>query len=279
MKKLIPAAFALAIISLTACDGSQDVPYEGADIPTGQRCYFGAISQTEEVGDEPTDIYVNIFRPASVAADAFSVQLMTSVDEIDAFDVPSTVEFAAGDTLAVVTIGIDPEKMTPGVKYPLTLSIDEAQANMYAANSVTITVIHASWTQWSEFGSGTAILAQLYSGNVPAKVYERHLSNNPKQIQYRFAWAMDDEDPDTYYDMFIAETADGGETLTIPQQLFEEDPTYGDIWIEDLYSYTGADAYKGLSFFDPRTGLFTFNVVYYCEAGIFGYGNEYLQLQ
>jgi hypothetical protein len=76
-----------------------------------------------------------------------------------------------------------------------------------------------------------------------------------------------------------AETYDGGENIVVPEQHFADHSTYGEVYVQDIYSYTGSASYAGTSSFDSESGLFTLYNVFYCSAGIFGYGEEYLQLE
>ena len=117
-----------------------------------------------------------------------------------------------------------------------------------------------------------------YEGDCPAKVMERHLTNDPATIQYQFLAALDDEDPESYYLYLEASTDDGGETIIVPQQIVGEHPAYGDVYMEDVYSYTGDPSYAPDSYYDPETGLFTLYLIFYCEAGEFGDTYEYCQL-
>lgn len=53
---------------------------------------------------------------------------------------------------------------------------------------------------------------------------------------------------------------------------------YGDVMIADIASVYGYSWNDYPSYYDPKTGRFVLNVVYYVDAGRFGYGEEYLQM-
>lgn len=48
-------------------------------------------------------------------------------------------------------------------------------------------------------------------------------------------------------------------------------PTYGEVLISDVVEYTGSEKY-GTSYYE--NGVFNFNLVYFCEQGVFGNGYE-----
>ena len=59
--------------------------------------------------------------------------------------------------------------------------------------------------------------------------------------------------------------------LVEDQEIGYNHPSYGAVLVDDLVDYTGTSDYRKSSY---KNGVFTFNVVYYVSAGIFGYGPE-----
>ncbi len=281
MTKIYNIAASLAMVATMAgfcsCDGTENVPYSPAPQPEGQRVYFGSMTQNEEVADDATELNVAIYRPAAVAADAFTVQLLTT-DESGLFNVPTEVTFAAGDTAAVVPVHFEASKLVSGQHYRVVITVDEAQANEYGISTTTLTVTRLSWTEWTEFGEGTYTFTLWYEGDAPAKVMERHLTDDDKTAQYQFLVNLDEDNPDSYELYLTASTDDGGASITVAEQKVGEHPAYGDVFLSDTYTYTGDPSYQKDSNFDSETGLFTLNLVCYCDAGVFGDGNEYCQL-
>ena len=56
-------------------------------------------------------------------------------------------------------------------------------------------------------------------------------------------------------------------------------PTYGDVTISDISHWQGSDYYAQFPcHYNPETGQFVLNVVYYVSAGNFGYGSETIQV-
>ena len=197
-RHILAAAITMAASALgfSSCDGSEDLHYSPASTPQGQRIYFTSSVINEEVGDDATSVTVELFRPASEAAEAYTVQLAATTPE-DLIHVPGQATFAAGDTVTQVTVSFNAAELTSGKVYPVTITVDEAQANEYGISTVTINIIHLSWSEWAEMGAGVYTFTMWYEGDCPAKVMERHLTNDPATIQYQLLAALDDEDPES----------------------------------------------------------------------------------
>lgn len=268
---------AAAIIGLVSCDGTEDVDYSPAPATTGQRVYFSSLSYSFEVPDDATEVTVDLYRPAAVAKDAFTVQLLTT-DPSGLFTVPTQASFAAGDTMTVLPVKFEAAKLESAKSYRVTISVDEAQANEYGISTATLTITRLSWTEWTEIGTGVYTFTQWYEGMAPAKVMERHLTTDELTAQYQFLVNFDETDPESYELWLEAATTDGGETVTVPEQVVGYHPSYGDVYLADVYTYTGDPSYAPYSFFNPENGLFTLYLICYCDAGVFGDGNEYCQL-
>ena len=56
--------------------------------------------------------------------------------------------------------------------------------------------------------------------------------------------------------------------------------SYGDVYVSDLPHYTDQVSYNDYPcYYDPETGTFTFNLIYYVSAGYFGMGAETFTVQ
>lgn len=64
--------------------------------------------------------------------------------------------------------------------------------------------------------------------------------------------------------------------LTVPAQYSGyTHSSYGKVYVADLVNYDEETPFKDApSTYDPETGVFTFNLIYYVSAGYFGYGEE-----
>lgn len=271
-----------AALGFTACDSKEDAPYTPADAVTGERVYFQAQTYSAEVGDTETHYTISLFRPEQTAAAETSVQLLTTVpDEFRSlFHVPDAVVFAPGQVQAPIEITFDAATLPTGTTMPVTITVDDAQANLYGITTTTVNFVHASWTEWAEFGRGYYVFSQYYNGTQEnVIVLERHLSNDPDQVQYQFTWPDDDDDLSAGYSTFLtAYSEDGGHTITVPEQAFATNSTYGTVYISSVYEYAG-EPNDGASGFNSVTGLFTLNVIAYVSEGYFGMGDEYCQLE
>ena len=203
--------------------------------------------------------------------------------------VPSEISFEAGSPNATITISYDPSKMEGNHNYPVVLTVGPEYANEYSITQTTVQVNKEQYTEWELFyagektdektGYGAYTLGVVFSGTDDnVKVYSRYVPSNPNDIQFQFQWLDDPDDPNSFVTFMTAYTKDGGKIVHVAPQLFMDHPQVGEIFVADTYTYTGNDKYKGLSFFDPETGLFTLNLYYYQPDGGWGPGNEYLQL-
>jgi hypothetical protein len=294
-QKYLSAALlaAAAGVGFTACDSADEVPYTPAGAVTNARVYFAESALTVNVDDDQTSIEVAIYRPDTVADQALTVQLVGS-GATDLFTVAPTASFEAGEVKTTAEITFDVNALTPNQAYAYTVSIDEAQANAYGISALTLSISHSVWSAWSLFGVSDATpdhtglgyytFTQYYSGTEnPVRVLSRSNPLDAKNLQFQFQWLLQeglDTSDDASWETFMeAETYDGGENIVVPEQHFADNSNYGEVYVQDIYSYTGSASYAGTSTFDSESGLFTLYNVFYCSAGIFGYGEEYLQLE
>lgn len=298
---------ALAMASLASCDSKVEPDYKPAGATDdSQRVYFRSAAQSEILDMESTDFAVNVYRyvPETPEGEdqilvpdmSVPVSVSCAIDGIvggadAAISIGSTAEFTNGDPFAALTAVInDPAKLEGNKTYAIQLAIDPAYANEYAITSMTLNVTREEYTDWALFGEDPALgrdgegvytLAQCFTGPVdPTRVMERHVPSNPDAMELEFQWLIDDDQPELGYETFLtANTQDGGKTITVPVQVFTNYPGYGDIYVCDLITYTGDPDSWAPATFDPETGLFSLNVVYWCESTMFGYGYEYCQMK
>lgn len=278
----IPAAL-MAVIGLSACDGKADASYQPSD-PTvaGQRVYFAKSANSFEVKDGTNSVVVDIFRPKSEVADAQRVEIETT-DPSGLFTVPATVEIPAGSVSAPVEITFNGASLEEGKDYKLSIAVSELFANQYAITSTEVTVCRSNWSEWAPFGEedgiGVYSFSLLLDGDeYPVQLISRTNLSDASNIQYQLRWLDDYDDPESWSTFMHFTSSDGGKTLTVPEQDFLEDDTYGMISVSSFYLYTGDASAKDLSTYDAETGTFNLNLIYYCDAGVFGYGDELFQL-
>ena len=294
----------ITVAGLSSCDSKNDPAYIPAgSVSDSQRVFFLKNSYTQIVSAEETSFNVSIYRPdlnilddngnavSQMPAQTVSISSSCSENGVlgNLITVPSEISFEAGSPNATITISYDPSKMEGNHNYPIVLTVDPEYANEYSITQTTVQVNKEQYTEWELFyagektdektGYGAYTLGVVFSGTDDnVKVYSRYVPSNPNDIQFQFQWLDDADDPNSFVTFMTAYTKDGGKIVHVAPQLFMDHPQVGEIFVADTYTYTGNDKYKGLSFFDPETGLFTLNLYYYQPDGGWGPGNEFLQL-
>lgn len=284
----------LVAAGFTACDGKDEPGYNGATKPAEeQRIFFTSSSMTENIDPDASSFDILLYRPQDENAPELTVQLQSFCPEEGilgtVIKVPQTATFAAGSPNATISVEYDAAGMAGNHPYPVSITVDEANADVYGIRTITVNVNRSAYTDWAPFGLddslgrtglGSYTFTQYYSGTEdPVLVLERHVPDDPNDMEFQFQWLIDNDNPDLGYATFMtAYTKDGGKTIRVPEQKFADNANYGDVLVADTYTYTGSASYNGLSFFDSVTGQFTLNLYYYCSAGGFGNGDEFLNL-
>ncbi|MDE6017851.1 MAG: hypothetical protein K2G85_03440 [Muribaculaceae bacterium] len=295
----------IAITGFSSCDSKNDPAY----IPAGpvndnQRVFFAKNAYTQIVTEEETSFDFLVYRPdlnilddngnATTEMPSQTVSIASFCAESGVLggliNLPSEVTFEVGSPFAVLKVTYDSSQMQPNHIYPIVLTIDPEYGNEYALTQTTLNINKEDYTEWAPFivgeetkernGTGYYNFAQIF-GKIedPVQVIYRYVPTNPDDIQFEFQWLLDSENPDLGWETFMtAYTEDGGKIVHVEPQVFLTDPDFGEIYVSDTYTYTGNDKYKGLTKFNPVTGLFTLNLYYFNEEYQFGLGDEFLQL-
>ena len=296
----------ISVAGLSSCDSKNDPAYIPAgSVNDSQRVFFLKNADTQVVTAEETSFNVYVYRPdlnildesgnttAEMPAQTVTINSSCSESGVlgNLITVPSEITFEAGSPNAAITVSYDPSKMEGNHFYPVVLTVAPEYANEYSITQMTLNVNKEEYTDLAPFivgdatearnGEGSYTFSLYYSGTEdPVRVLSRSVPTNADDIQFQFQWLIDNEDPSKGWDTFMtASTKDGGKVVTVEQQHFADNANYGAVYVEDTYSYSGNANYKGLTNFDPETGLFTLNLIYYVDAGSFGNGNEFLQLR
>lgn len=285
---------ALVAVGFTACDGKDEPGYTGATKPADeQRVYFASSSVTENIDPESSSFDVMLYRPQDENAPELTVQLQSYCSEDGVLGtvikVPQTATFAAGSPNATITVTYDAPGLAANHPYPVSITVDEANADVYGIRTITVNVNRVDYTDWAPFGLDESLgrtglgsyTFNIYYGGTedPVLVLERHVPDNPDDMEFQFQWLIDNDDPDKGFETFMtAYTKDGGKIVHVPEQYFTDNSNYGEVYVADTYTYTGSASYKGLTTFDSVTGQFTLNLYYYVSAGGWGPSDEYLNL-
>lgn len=296
----------ITVAGLSSCDSKNDPAY----IPAGsvsdtQRVFFLKNAYTQIVSAEENSFEFYVYRPdlnqldengnttAQMPAQSVKINVSCAEEGVlgNMISVPTDVNFEAGSPNAAIKVTFDPSKMTGNHYYPIVLTVDPEYANEYSITSTTLSINKEEYTDWTPFvvgeetevrnGEGSYTFTQYYSGTEdPVRVLARSVPTNPDDIQFQFQWLLDYDDPDSWETFMTAYTKDGGKVVHVDPQAFAWSSNYNeDVIVADTYTYTGNDKYKGLTTFDPETGLFTLNLYYYISLGSFGNGDEFLQLR
>ena len=301
----------LAVSGLSSCDSKNDPAYiPAASVSDTQRVFFAQNSYSKIVDTEDTSFDLYIYRPdlnildengdtkAEMPAQSAKISISCSEEGVlgDIITISTDVTFEAGSPNAAIKVNYDPSKMAGNHPYPIVLTIDSEYANPYARTSTTLSVTKEEYTDWAPFivgeetaarnGLGSFTFTQYYEDEnggpyieSPVRVLYRYVPSEPKDMQFEFQALASEDDLDSWETFMTACTKDGGEIITVEPQEFAYNSYYDEtVYVADTYSFFGEDQYEGLSKFDPETGLFTLNLVYYISLGYFGNGNEYLQL-
>lgn len=193
-------------------------------------------------------------------SDAITVPIRVT-DESGLFQIPANVSFPAGVDKATITIGYNYEALGFDTPRNVELRIDDENfitpygACFYAFSAY----VRAPWTQ---VGKGNYVYAQLWSGvSSGLPLYRSDLDPTQYMIS---GWGTTQSD-------FLFAMDEDGSVMVADQPTGYVHPTYGMVYVDDIVDYTGGTDYGFSSYAD---GVFTFVVVYYCEAGVFGNGPE-----
>lgn len=291
-------AIMLAFAGFTSC--TDEVSYDPATPDEKAGVFFASTtSSTVSLDLDQTTLNVPIYRATKGGAVTAAISSSATLDgqATNVFSVPADVTFADNSDEAVLNIGVNFSAISPNKDYKLTLTIDEASVTEYGKRTITLNVKYAPWSAWgkmSDDGSYT-FGGILYSGTAVAVVEKRVNLLNQDNVQYKIpAKGLDDEifpNP-LVFDVNLATNAVSIEM----QNTGIKYSTGDDIYIIEAYKFytevidasklnppVDPEKYKGLSKFDPETGLLTLNVLYFFltsdnRVGILPPTYEYLQL-
>ena len=122
-------------------------------------------------------------------------------------------------------------------------------------------------TSWTLVGTGDFVYTQFFGDEDEPEVDEglELYQNDDDPTRYRIEkWGAGVNFTFTYDE-------ETGEVLVDDQGTGYTHPNYGSVYVDDLLDYTGSSN-NGTSYFED--GVFYFAVIYYVDAGYFGYGYE-----
>lgn len=257
-KYFLYMAIGAAAAGFTAC-GDDYEDYQWAPVPDGQEVYFAnnlATSYTIPVEETSFQVQVSRINTSSASTVAISAVAADDKTDLSAFDIPTSISFAAGAEYADITIGYDAEAIGPNNPQSITLSIaDEASVTPYGLSSITIKAsVPESWTY---IGTGTYTYYNYYSGDDSGLKFYKSNANRYKIENWGGG-----------VDFFFSEEADG--TISV-QDIFTgiNNSSYGKVNVcerSDRFKFDG-HSYQ-------EDGIYYFATGYYVSAGGFAF-NDY----
>ena len=196
MKKinnLLLALLSVFALAWTACD--DEVEYTPAGLLDGNGVYFPTSTQTSyEVEGTSGTLTFDVMRTLTTEAQEATLNITYGEGAESVFSIPASVNFAAGDTLATLTVQYD--NLVQGTTYTAELSF--ADGTPYAYSTINLSVVYPNkieyeWEKVSENAIYTDNLFTSYGiGNIEmtgitvekAKGYDMYRFMSPYNNEY-----------------------------------------------------------------------------------------------
>lgn len=294
--KISASLLALTLVAgFTACS-DEHAEYNPASQASGTQVFFPS-TQTEVANFSVTDLdnSFEVVVSRAVKEGACNVKLEAAQSEANIFDIPAAVAFADGEAEAKLNITFDASKLVYDQPETITLTVDPDASTPYGVSSYSFTVTKpAPWTPWCKTkaqwtaagldaaawpfgdctGTCTYTYTQYYAGDDTGLPFQYRLNlNDPTIGEIRIDNWGGLGDP--LYVGFNPETGD----CTVAPQHAADHSSYGPVSISDIPNYSSSYSYSQFPCkYDAATGLFSLNVVWFVDAGMFGNGIETIHL-
>ncbi len=297
IKNILTGLGVIAMAMLTAC-GDDDVSESGIfGAPTDGAYFSTNLPSKIEVDKNGSTFDITVTRTSSQGT--FTAGIAAN-DPAGIFSIPTSVTFVDGSDTASLTIGYDAAKMVGDENYTLSFQISDG-ASDYGNGAYSIVVVKpGDWTTWEllvEPGvyQYTGILFDPGEDG-PCPVYTRKNVADPNIMQYCFGnIGMNDKNGNPVPDneqfglmygtnIYVNRDLTTNYCSVVEANTLVFNTNYNEyVMITDTHTYYAGSKYEAdypesLSYYNPETGLFTLNVVYYISLGNFGKGDEYFQL-
>ncbi|MBR4921499.1 MAG: hypothetical protein IKZ62_09335 [Prevotella sp.] len=239
------------------------------------------------VDESSTTIPVTINRGVVANASTITFKAEASEEGIFSNDANGTVTFAPGQNTA--TFNVTAANLEKEKSYTYTLSLsDAAIATADTITKVTQNKVYTikvkregDWTAWEEWNEkGTAVykysgIISVLSGDQPnLKFTYRHNVLNENLMQFKLeAWGKNVE-------LILNYDKSTGVVSCAPQFTGVVSSDYGDVYISDIPSYFPPEDVTPEDYgsFDEEQGIIKIPIVYFVDAGYFGWGSEYVYI-
>lgn len=153
MKNLFKYTFMALMGMMVVVSCTDEYEYDGvggAENPNAAGVYFNESKATKSLEVEPGAEEFDLALARTNTESAQTVNIVVISDEAGVFDVPSTVEFAAGESTA--TLHITAPRAEEGGEYSLTVGIAEEERAIYGEGVQSYTV-NMAVQKWEDIGT------------------------------------------------------------------------------------------------------------------------------
>ena len=229
MKAIKKLLYFLAVAGTTmfASSCTDDLEYTPAGQPSGQQVYFAVdLAETINLEVNSSSVTIPVSRVVTDEAASFSI---FATEESGLFTIPSTVDFAAGESTANLVITYTYSALTQDQTYSCTLTIgDTKNTSPYGMTSYEFSLIAPS--PWTSLGEGTLtddVITGAFSidENQVFTVEIQESDNTPGMyrivdpyINNRYSLSADKTGSSSNYSCYLVIDATDPEAVTIAKQ-------------------------------------------------------------
>lgn len=229
MKAIKKLLYFLAVAGTTmfASSCTDDLEYNPAGQPSGQQVYFAVdLAETINLEENSSSVTIPVSRVVTKEAASFSI---FATEESGLFTIPSTVDFAAGESTANLVITYTYSALTQDQTYSCTLTIgDTENTSPYGMSSYEFSLIAPS--PWTSLGEGTLtddVITGAFSG-VENQVFEVEIQQSDKEpgmyrlvdpyINNKYSLSAGEGGSSSNYSCYLVIDATNPEAVTIAKQ-------------------------------------------------------------
>lgn len=264
----------IGILSLVLASCSDDDDYKWASAE-GEQVYFSKdLGSTVTVSKDASSVAIPVNRVNTKGS--VTVPLKVSGADTTIYNVPTSVTFNDGEATANINVTYDPAKVVYGTYNGITVAVgDSVYSTPYGLSSYEFRIGATEWGEWHHYNSAHTAswyYQYAYSGVDQQDFQIRQSVIDPNKYQFQMTHVLNDVTVIFNYDKSTSEFSVGptyiGEMYQNSLPIYIADLNY---YVENVQKEDNPH-YKGT--FDEEQGILRIPVVYYCSAGIFGYGYE-----
>lgn len=276
LNKIFLLGLMVSAALLTACSDDDDHDYKRGNAAGAYDVTF--ISDERQTLDFTAESFdVELYRPDSISQEALTVPIEV-VSKPDFITVPSEVTFAAGDSIATLTVTLG-EGMEAFKEYSLNIRVPEQFTNPYSIQDGTPSqnIIFLK-EDFQLYATGTFHEKVYYEDAWPVEIQYSAMKDVyriPDAIVDGTHWYFHWNGPDAEEQEFYFTDSDGNKaTCTVGGTKYHGwfsgivNKSYGNVYVTVLDGY-----FYG---YDPEYNEIDFPVAYRVDAGSFGSNYEYI---